>query len=480
MNSTKNIIINMLKKSKMSISEVSAKSGVNKGTLSSIINGTRKPSETSICKILKSGLMTEKERKELADAFFIEEYGLSALNKSKQFISALEDQADFENREFTPFIPNLNDSDFENEYIFLSGSNEILKSIASLLSESFEKNVKIYTNFSSDNKTLDEMVFATLLNYENRTNLCRVVEFTKDNESLKNYDITFSLIKYMQLKVNSYYRVNDSSVITEYELYPYYFISDDSVIFYDKEFCYGAHIKKTDFVMVTHKKIEKQFMKYSLLCHFPENVLSQMDDLRDLTSSEIAIRFNPHIFNLFSKEDWNDCISDKLENKEALAELAYSWYSSERGLSVISYSTTDGWLDFLKTGRILAQPSFLVPDVDIKFRRKMVEKVIENLRAGLLNHRVLSPKIRLPEKLIIEQIGQYIFFVTMSGESLETDWLGSAFLYLPFEVANDDFMILNKYLEINGYLYNEEESIAVLENMLSHCQNEVTIKNILA
>lgn len=481
MESIKNLMTDIIDRNNISISEFAAVLGINKGTVSSLTNGSRKLTEDTLHKLIDSGILNDIEIENLVDCYFAEEYGEKDLQRIKSFINLLNEQADIESNGFDSPITDISDFNADSEYEFLPSKKDVKKGITALLLNAIKNNQEVYTNYSPDNNDIDDIVYGALLKSESVPKFYHIITLTSEKKSSKNIKIGFSLLKYMRIKVNAYYRIdkNGKKSFSD-ELYPYYFVTNDTVVFYEQDSSSGVYVRKSDFVQSVFTRFKGQFRNYPLLCRFPENVLSQMDDLSTITDSEIAIRFNPHILNLFTKDDWEVCISDRNENKSALVDLAYSWYASERGLGVVNYSTTDGWLDFLKHGNIMAQPSFLVPDIDIEVRRRTIEKVIDNLKSGVLTHRVLSPKIKLPKKLMIEQIGNYIFFVTMADGIPETQWLGSAFMYIPVKYPLSDFKILGKYLELQGYLYEPEESVRILENMLSHCQNELTIKNILS
>lgn len=480
METARNVLTALMEKNKFTINDFAARVGINKGTLSSAINGSRKISKSVILKTIKSDLLIDTEKEKLADCYFAQEYGEKALNSIKSFIALLNEQTDYENEEFIPMIPDLSGFGEDSEYEFLTGRTDIRKGITALLGHAIEKNQRVYTNYSFDDKSTDELVYGILMKSGDYSKFCHVVSFSEENDPSENLSTAFSLLKYMQIKVNAYY-VLDSNMkkLTGVGLFPYYFVTNDKVFLYDEEFSSAIYSGKTDFVQNVFSKLKEQFSRYSTLCYFPENVLSQMDNLNTMTESENAVRFSPHVLSFLTKEDWESCISDKLEIKASLVDLAYSWYSGERGLKTINSTTTDGWLNFLKNGYIDVQPRILVNQLEVGLRRKLIERVIENLRAGVMTHRVINQKIRLPEKLIAEQMGSYIFFITTRNDNPETQWLGSAFFYLPAKIFGFDFKLLDKYLEINNYLYDSKESVRILENMLSHCQNDITINNVL-
>lgn len=480
MESTRSKLKKLMKAKKMTINEFALKAGINKGTLSSAVNGNRKINEPGIMKIIKSDLLDETEREELCDCYFCEEYGSDSLKKVKHYFSCLNDERLREEGELTAIIPDCSDFITESGFAELTSDILIQKAVTVLMRDAIINGNIVYTNFSCEHNDIDDIVYSLIAKSDSEIKLKHLVTFSLENSSLNNVSIAFSLIKYMQKKVNAYYKtVKFDNMLENEDLYSYYFSTEDSLVLYDKNLTSGIFVQKRVFTQLVFKKLQTQFKEYALLCHFPENVLSEMDDLSTVTDEEHALRLTPHVLSLLDKDDWNACISDNMENKSALAELAFSWYASERGKATVNFSTSDGWWDFLKTGRIYTQPAYLVNNFDIKLRRKLVQKVIDNMKTGVTTHFILDSVLKLPKNLIVEQIGNYIFFVTSVTDPEIKQWLGSAFFCFPIKNISGDFDLIEKYMKLSGYIFSEEKAVRVLDNLMAHCQNELTIENII-
>lgn len=394
-----NYLESCVRKKDISINALSKICGINRGGLYSIFKNERKLKEDKLFDIIRAAGLNCAEEEKLVHLFFCDYFGESEFRRIESLLYEIQQIGKEQPCEQPETLP------FEKKEI-LMGEAEIYSALKHLINT----NESVTTNFSCDNRIIDQLFYRAVCSGRLQ-DLCHIITLSEEGDEVRNYKTIFSSFKYMYARSFPYYQWSSVGKLTELISFPNFAIGSDCAVLFDHN--WGIFIEEEKAVLNLKKKAEALLNQCSKLGGTVQNMMDvkqiyQMScfDRGKVVSFQGYLCIAPFIDYPFIQS----VVREEIPQHELLAKIAYEHYHSIfNTIDFLEFATIDGLTRFAETGNVAEASGDLVRSAEIPYRIEIlrnISRAVEEDRFFIFD----DQKFYMPRNLAIEKYTSRMMF----------------------------------------------------------------------
>ncbi len=456
------LIKSMIEDKGMSINSVSKQSGVNKGTLLRYIRNTQEVTCDHLIKISAALGLTAGEKKLLFDPYFESVYG----EKNMQAVRLVAKEMP---QAFCPPTLDVPDKGYDTFPAdgFLPDIGKVYEAIVTATDID---SGTIYTNFSFDDKHLDEFFYRKA--QQKDIEFVHVVKKVQKDGEFSNIHSIIRSLRYMQIGQFPYileaWNKNDLG-----QLLPYYVATEKSAVLFNDKFGYVAN--GDDANRKVTENIKKTVQSLPRLGEKPGNIYTVQKAWYNtgLASSDFYVEFcrYPCIAKYVTLEIMRGAAKE-MPGIDKLVEMCYTYYSGMPLANMVNFVTVSGLEDFARTGNFYTIPEVFTDGFSPEVRIEMFNRMKESIESG--NMYIFTNGNAIPDGLEVAS-GAAATILCSADTSKKNFMIPSEFLYF----ANDPFYIelmriMKDYLITYNYVHPKATALHIIADCIALAKHDKT------
>ena len=432
-----------LSSSNSSVRNFSEVTGINRGWIYNIFNGKKTLSLNKFQKMISSYPFTEKQKNLLIESYYSDMYGANNFKKIQYIISSLNS---FSSDNLVDSYSDAFDVKNYKKNTCLENTDSILQGIAFILKEVSLDNPYIYTNFSFEQDSVNNIIYSFLVNNRN-IDFHHIINFDTVDVGTHNLNNIFAAIKYASLGYTTYYHYNNYTMPVQLDnLFPFFVASDNEILVYDVNLSNGFILTDKAIVKSFIDKIKTLFIKATPLVHFDDNVLnSNIDSFCNKPTYNIS--YYPNM--PFS----NDLVLSSTIFENNTTNNIYNWFEK-----IISISQSvfllhiDGFEKFFNNKILTSNIKELTTNKKTLFFDKFIRHYSDKKNIYFIDDSIFS----VPKDFSIStNSSSFLLYVKCNEDSTTDEKLHNKYyIYLDNPFIVKDFELFIKYIIENKYYFN--------------------------
>lgn len=442
-----------------SINGVSNLTGINKGSLHRMLSGSQKIKFEQLMKISDALTLSYGEQEALFNHYFEEMYGSRTMDSVRLAVA-----------EFSGAFSNASDRIPEKGYDkypadgFMPNMQSVEEAIVTTTDI---ESGKIYTNFSFENKRLDDFFFKKA--ESGKIELIHFVEKIQNNGELSNLHSLIRSLRFMNIGQFPYMQ-NLWQTGSDWQILPYFVITEKALILFNDS--YGFISTEPRAVKKVLDTVQNMAASAKRLGQKPTNIMEIRNLVAGASVSGCGMTsfcrypcFSAHI----TKEMMYTAAND-VPNKDMLIDLCVTHYKTLLGgTSQVQFVTTEGMEDFARTGNFYEIPPEFVHGFPPEVRVEILEKTKADIENGSLY--ILNPQLDIPDGI---NLCGFSDCSIISGSDTSQKDFGISMLFR--YCAQDLFyikllQIVRDYLIAGRFVMSRDSALRVLESCISIARN---------
>lgn len=461
----------LLEESGISVNSFAKLINIDRSYLYRIFSGTKSIPEEKLHAVLNSELFSKKQREQLRSAFYTEKYGAAQYERILTILQELGSNPAAD----VPVLPYTGKTAFTpTETTIFSDRFSLCDAISAQLDAACRTGGDyLYTNFSGEQKEIDQAVYALLSRLPEPIRFIRMITLDTTGKTLHNIHAVFSAMKYLSLNYNILFRYcNTDGKSCTGGLYPYFIYCRSGLMLFDSPAEHGLWIPAERLNGSVEQIILKRTEECAPLAIFPDGIFDLKDQVANfsqLEDSTESLSYAPCIGPYLTAEMFRDIINPNLPNIEYIITSTLNHYRSvDFSRSIFSL---DGLREFVETGIIEEFPQALVKGpLAPKFRIEIVQKMIDALHQNRAVMILDSSKVTMAKGYNIEFYHHdktKLIFAATTRRQEPNDFLYNILIPISDPVFANDIFQARQYVLDNGFVYSEHYTEHLLEDMLT-------------
>lgn len=461
MSKFQNLFKEAVKKSERTLYSISKETDIERTFLSKMISGKRKMSFDNFISIMNAVCVNEEEQKALIESYITDIFGRDKFegyfyNLTSDIISDTSDKR--------PAI-----AEFDGDFIELKSKLELFNFAEFVVSNSSLTN-RIFTNFPA----------RELLSIAVKKEACDFRCIINTNVKDKSISI-FDLIKLNLICCISYIDESTASNKNNREFYPFYIITDDSVLFANKTLDTGYYIKNPQLADLYAKNFINicKLMKVNSQIH--DDILNVKEPIsKYLFNKQVhrVINNSLSVVAFMTRDDWAELARDELPNREYLIDTTYEYYQeyfSSIGTHIF-VAPIDGLDDFCENGAVHEMPVEYSKPLSVETRIALLERIVDYMNNRLDKYKLNFIRNKNFEKNDILLTIESVFdsnadykttLITMSCSEAQKTYFPGNYLFLSTNLdAITEYNTFFDILRISDKMMTKDETVAALQDRI--------------
>ncbi len=453
----------LIKESTYSIYKISQMTGLGRTAIQHALTGRLLPGRSFVESICKALMLTPAQTAQLKEAYFKVKIGKDVYDKRQSLIKAAGRIGEniTVNNDIERAAANIRLSDTDNDMLFdgFDGYKDSLAVIYKLMTEEADSVEKtIYTTLPLESSGVMDLMSAFVIGHHN-VNVKHFIRMYKD----ENGECTEKNLEFMYKAVNlSLYSFGKYEPYCFYSfknaaediapIFPYIVVTSKYTAEISADFQY-SHIMKSlkmrsAFIAHINKLfgISEKFIDFMTYTEFMDKCDTDSECLRT------SIQYDPCVMEIFSKNEIDRYISDKMKDSEFMRKMADKMYTDvEKRIKAgeqkyESYCFFSGIKRFIDTGKFWLFSEEMSSSFDAADRLGVLYAIKENDRLKLIDDSKYPMSNRLEvdlfenrKILIISKFSGVIYYMM-----IREPYVYSAFEDLMLNLSDHDFVIGNE------------------------------------
>ena len=456
--------------------------GLERTAIHKIISGKRMPSDDYVYKLADAMPLSPEERRELLESYNISKVGELKYKQRIQVKNLIEIMAYIENGTDLPVAATSETATSLNEHNFtVTGNFAVNNLVKSVMDEAAAGKGTQGLDFVIPesyqffyNELLDHYIRCPALRIRHIVAFSKKIDFqnnTNRNLDMLSHVLPFAFAPGMVYHPYYYYRTSGDAELTNAA--PYFILtSANRLVLINKEITKAAYIRDANIVAMYRDSFSamlgsaKPLIKYlgsivELLNHCIDN------DVGDAGEPYHWIEPEPCIGPMATEEIVDAHLSRDVPNRDDLFALICKHYGflRENQLRNINVCTTDGLRRIIDSGYIYNIPV----DIMKPLSRETIKDMLVELRGRIADNKVKvlftdPSKITVPSKTLLNINKKTGINFMMHDSASGSDYRA---VCLSEESINEAFTDFVESIEESGFVYSENDSLAVLDDEIN-------------
>lgn len=445
--------------------------GISKSFVLRVLNGDKPLSQNMLDGILAIETITSETKAALKEEFERISFGEKNYEDVQYLIKLINGFEESINRRDSVYVRDeiLKKVLFGNQFNFCINSESEFYEIISFFSKrSLENSGSLfYSNYSIEQSTLSSLLFTIFYerDFDKKIDFCHIVNVNSDDiKSL--LETIFESLKWSELCFNTFVKSAESYAIGT--MFPYYIITDEVVILFNKE-CNKATLfndKSTvDFYIDYFQKIRSEYnpiLSFNLdeLDCFNMDVLSK-HNLRCSIDGALCIA------QFVDYETAKEIAVPSLKNKNFLINAVVHYFQSSFNKKPIQFLSKKSLKKFADDGDLRVISEKYVQALSLEQRKKIFENLKEkNDNIFVMDESKLSPYHEMDIHIFDKQLS-----ISLYPTNQESPYY-AVFLDFPFKKSSNLETVcknMMKFLRTSDCFLGNEYLNDVIEEMILLC-----------
>lgn len=458
-----------------SVSSFSKLAELDRGWLYAIFSGKRKLSEQNLQKILNGNFFTQENSQQLRQAYYQDIYGEEQMERIlflqqhfSEFYHAHQPDCSCL-PPMTPVVP---------ERGYLSSPPEVFGAVHRILQQTqfSGPSQKVATNLPYELVQLDDLLYQSLRKNPSGFTLYRMIPMLQNHNSLHNLKALFSSLRYLSQNVHLYcYYTAQPQFWQVDQLFPYYLITPQAVLLLRRDGEQGMLIPDKDFCANMHNRFLDALKNCSEITFSYANALSFLSNSHEMYSTEYAVELGNIMTMLLDRNILQQYGSPRFTgvSREGIISSLLHFLRQQAANSSENFLllSKQNVLDFLHTGTFPNIPADYMNPLSPKHRIALLSQMEAHLQnhpgqtLGILDERVFG---NYGNEFSISLARQNNSVILCGQKEPKTglSFVGECGLKISNAVLYHDFLNFFDYAKRNQYIYDQENSLAILRELL--------------
>ncbi|MGN1195209.1 MAG: hypothetical protein ACI4SB_06975 [Acutalibacteraceae bacterium] len=454
----------------------------NKSFVCKVFKSEKKLSQNMLNAILKCDEISADAKERLQCAFLSQKYNEFDEKLVTHFFDSINSVGS-SIKNLT--VPETRDNTFESKIFsdnipYHAGSKAELLEIAAFFAKKVIKKRSsfLYTNYLVCQKELDSCIFSVLYerDYGNELDFCHLLDFPK-YFSEENIDVLTCAFKWSTVGLNTHIKIGFEQK-NETFISPYYIITDDAVISFNKEMDNGIVFTDTPTISFYKNEFLKMKSEFKELINFVSDEINLSTDRNAQTDTLLFTLDNlcPIGFCL-DKTLIKELTGDRIENKEYFADYIYSCFSeSVKSVSYNIFTTVKALERFCQTGKVLLFSGKYTEPLPPKSREKVFRNLLKAVENRNVNISILDSEKFYSDRLIMQEFYSNITVLNcvFAGGHLNDNGIYKA----KVSIRNSDIIgfdgfadSLKEYLDSGVMTFPQSSVKMIIKNLIIKCRH---------
>lgn len=481
MNNFARKISEIIKNKKIAVYSVSKNCHIERTYLSRVLSGERILQYDKLDVLLKFLNLSPSEEASLRRIYIADVFGHERYEKYLDFINKLSnfDSAD----DALTLNPSIRiNLDLGNDFLSFNGRLDTANVIDFAVGNEFTKEgikTRLYTNLPSD--TIFPMIqkyvdtIPETMDFRHMISVCKNDTYTLDT--------IFDVVRFLRYsRYTMYYNSDSSCFCSPDTLFPYYVITDEVCIFINGN-CDSCHtVKNKSLADIQAQEFLKKIKN-------ARNYITVFDDILACKESCMQIHamgynkmysFGTFCPTLYMTADmWEQIAREEIPSRDYLVKSTYEYYHNF--LNIYKYKSHVFFKhsidNFIDNGIVLNIPQ----EYTIPLTPKNRLKVLENFRKEIVssNQKFIIIKDIFAESLknisvdvfakTDDENAKFFSFYSIT-DNAPMRYLGNINCNIDEPKTIEQFLQFTKYFTVSGACYTQEESMAILDDLIERCK----------
>ncbi len=474
------MLFNEMNENDMSVMRVSACANISRSVVTKIVNGQKLPTLDELVAIMDVMPLSMAKKYSLMQELDIARFGSVACRQMDEVVKKNELAAPFSKLSMQHMEIQHNDkwnvSKRENGIRMLKTRTEVLLYIL----EAAKREVKhcsepmLYTNFTYDNKILQESIVSILSSVSNKVNFKVCTQITK-KEPKGNIGNFLRILDCASFFIGSgdmlYEYTSERSDVLPFGFSDYILLSneviftneklDRALVITDRETVY-------DFIEMCQKRMEGM---NSLVRRFSSvfDLFGYIKKSSNPLSYACYFQHAPCIVPFIEYDQMKQIARTDVPEVNAILPSLYEYYSTYKDRLKKGAFSKKGLYGFVNTGILQDFPEEYIKPVPVELRKQLLTKMLEMMKSGIFDLRVINENFvdfKIDAMIDYMKDCQLMFTTTPTNAVKFSGQVGVVTNEATLlEEASRFFDMLFK----SRYLYTQAQS----EKILEQCINEI-------
>lgn len=437
--------------------------GCSRSMIYSVLNGEKNLTESKFQNMIATINFTDEQISRLRYAYYKDKYPLGVIDKIFKLHYFLSGRHERTNSITISPLPIPDSSSA------VTGKWELLSIIAALILD--DKTKKITTNFSFKDNLTDDVVFSALIEKKDDIDFRHIIVFDSSNTSDTNISNLFLSLRYIRRGFNPLYCYSELTT-TVGDIYPYYFVTDTHVFFYNTDLSCGMLITERDIVCSVNDMLSVILSKCQPLSSYPTDVFELKNSITKVSSNKISSALgNSACIIPFVPEMIENIANDELPDRELLIKIAVDHYKKlgmHSGPVLFPQSALER---FAADGRVFNFPLSWTKPMTYADRQK-VFKILKKYVCGD------NPKIRvlhdnsmkIADACFSIDIFERYMSIAGSLDNSENNYCGEYSIFIKNTSIISDFRFFEDFIKRNRLYLPSDIAVSYMDSLILECE----------
>lgn len=464
----------ILKEQGYSVSSFSQLASLDRGWLYAIFSGKRKLPEPNLQKILAGSFFTQENAEMLRKAYYQEVYGKDQMDR------ILFLQHHFPHRQ-NPSAPGTEDSGEQPslpESGFLSTKEELhqaLRGLIRLTQQGKEAPKKLCTNLPYYFSQLDDILYQSLEEDRPSFWLYRILPLLENGSGTHNLEKLFCSLRYLgrRARLWYYYASRPRLSLTD-QFFPFYVVSSQGALLIHQNGRQGMLVRQEEFCAKMLDSFQNALKSCTEMTYAYGSALSFLSNSHEMRSMKYNLELGNSLAVLLDQELLEKYGSPRFSGysragliSSLLSFLRQQSSSTPDNAMILSRQNL---LYFLHSGRFPNIPREYLAPLSLEDRLELLNRLRVHFQShpqqsfGILDDRMLG-EYRNDYALSLSPSNNSVIFCGQRYPASARSFVGECGIKISNAVLYHDFLSFFDYARRNGYIYNTEHSLAIVQEL---------------
>ena len=458
-----------------SVSSFSRLASLDRGWLYAIFSGKRKLPESNLQNILEGSFFTQENAERLRQAYYQEIYGKDQMERIlflQRRFSDLCHPADMAPAELPLMAEVLPESGY------LGSMPEVLGAAYHLIRETqslSDASPELCTNLPYYFPTLDQMLLQSFRQGPPDYRLHRIVPLLQNGAGTYNLEKLFASLQYLGKPAHLwyYYTAQIHTALPD-QIFPFYLIAPKGVLLIHQDGRQGLLVREEGFCAKMRDSFQNSLKSCTEMTYFYDSALSFLSNSHEAQSADYAVELGNAVTLLLNRALLEQYGSSRFTGvrrewiiSSLLGFLSQQSSSSQDNKILLSKQNI---LDFLQTGVFPNIPREYLNPLSPEHRLELLGRMEIHLKnhpqqsLGLLDQRIFG-EYSNHFSISLARKSNSVIFCGQKQPRTGQSFVGECGLQISNAVLYHDFLYFFDYAQRNHYIYDTENSLAVLRQL---------------
>ena len=474
------MLLNEMNENNMSVMRVSACANISRSIVTKIVNGQKIPTLDELTAIMNVIPISKAKKYSLMQELDIARFGSLGCRQLDEIVQRNELSSPFTKLSMQQMEIQHNDkwniSKKENGIRMLKTRTEVLLYVLEAVKREVKHNSApmVYTNFSSDNKILQESIISILENVSDKVNFKICTQITKKERK-------GNLGNFLKILDCAPFYIGSGDILYEYtsersDVLPFGF--SDYIILSNEAIFANENLDRA--LVVTDKETVSDFTDMcqlringmrSLVRRY-SSIFDLFDFIRKATKPLSYVCYFQHapcVVPFIEYDQMQQIANTEFPEVEAVLPSLYEYYNAYKDRLKMGAFTRKGLYDFANTGMLYDFPEEYITPASVEVRKQILIKMLNAMRSGISDFRIINENfIDFPIDTMIDYMKdcQLMFSMTPSSAA---DFSGQVGVVADEATLLEEASNFFDMLFESRYLYTRAQS----EEIIVQCINEI-------